>query len=123
MRKLCDFKDGLTAEIIALAQEHTQIGSLLSKMKSEQTRDVYVEQLCPLEVPLRRIKLKVFGHAGVGKTRLICALQSGSMIGSIIGAVQRRFSDNPSPSSSSSTTSSPSQGYPTHYAVREINHY
>lgn len=69
---------------------------------------MYVEQLCPLEVPLRRIKLKVFGHAGAGKTRLICALQSGSMIGSLIGAVQRRFSDNPSPSSS--TTSSPSQG-------------
>uniref|UniRef100_A0A0N5D537 Non-specific serine/threonine protein kinase n=1 Tax=Thelazia callipaeda TaxID=103827 RepID=A0A0N5D537_THECL len=101
-------KDGLTAEIIALAQENTQIGTLLAKMKSEQTRDAYMEQLCSLEMPLRRIKLKVFGHAGVGKTRLICALQSGSMIGSIIGAVQRRFSDNPSPSSST-TTSSPSQ--------------
>uniref|UniRef100_A0A183TYJ6 Death domain-containing protein n=1 Tax=Toxocara canis TaxID=6265 RepID=A0A183TYJ6_TOXCA len=90
-----------------LAQEHTQIGSLLAKMKSDQTREVYIEQLCPLEVPLRRIKLKLFGHTGVGKTRLICALQSGSMIGSLIGAVSRRFSDNPSPSSS--TTSSPSR--------------
>ncbi|VDO44619.1 unnamed protein product [Brugia timori] len=101
-------KDGLTAEIIALAQEHTQIGTLLAKMKLDQTRDAYVEQLCPLEMPLRRIKLKVFGHAGVGKTRLICSLQSGSVIGSIIGAVQRRFSDNPSPSSST-TASNPSQ--------------
>ncbi|EJD74145.1 CAMK/DAPK/DAPK protein kinase, variant [Loa loa] len=101
-------KDGLTAEIIALAQEHTQIGTLLAKMKLDQTRDTYVEQLCPLEMPLRRIKLKVFGHCGVGKTRLICSLQCGSMIGSIIGAVQRRFSDNPSPSSST-TTSNPSQ--------------
>uniref|UniRef100_F1KRA1 Death-associated protein kinase dapk-1 n=1 Tax=Ascaris suum TaxID=6253 RepID=F1KRA1_ASCSU len=100
-------KDGLTAEIIALAQEHTQIGSLLAKMKSDQTREMYIEQLCPLDVPLRRIKLKVFGHTGVGKTRLICALQSGSVIGSLIGAVSRRFSDNPSPSSS--TTSSPSR--------------
>ncbi|VDK79575.1 unnamed protein product [Litomosoides sigmodontis] len=101
-------KDGLTAEIVALAQEHTQIGTLLAKMKLDQARDAYVEQLCPLEIPLRRIKLKVFGHAGVGKTRLICSLQSGSMIGSIIGAVQRRFSDNPSPSSSM-TASNPSQ--------------
>lgn len=72
---------------------------------------MYIEQLCPLDVPLRRIKLKVFGHTGVGKTRLICALQSGSVIGSLIGAVSRRFSDNPSPSSS--TTSSPSRGMPT----------
>ncbi|VDO44151.1 unnamed protein product, partial [Onchocerca flexuosa] len=77
-------------------------------MKLDQTRDAYVEQLCPLEIPLRRIKLKIFGHTGVGKTRLICSLQSGSMIGSIIDAVQRRFSDNPSPSSST-TASNPSQ--------------
>lgn len=69
-----------------------------------------MEQLCSLEMPLRRIKLKIFGHSGVGKTRLICSLQSGSVIGSIIDAVQRRFSDNPSPSSST-TTSNPSQGY------------
>ncbi|CAJ0923262.1 unnamed protein product, partial [Mesorhabditis belari] len=87
-------KDGLTAEIIALAQEHTHVGSLLGKMKNEATRELYVEQLCSLDVPLRRIKLKMFGHSTSGKTRLVQALASTRGIGSFIDAVSRRFSDN-----------------------------
>ncbi|MFH4976223.1 hypothetical protein AB6A40_002932 [Gnathostoma spinigerum] len=97
-------KDGLTAEIIALAQEHSRIGALLSKMRVDQTREAYIEQLSPMETPLRRIKLKMFGHSAVGKTRLLSALQSGSVIGSLIGAVSRRFSENQSPSSSSNSS-------------------
>uniref|UniRef100_A0A0N5A9F4 Non-specific serine/threonine protein kinase n=1 Tax=Syphacia muris TaxID=451379 RepID=A0A0N5A9F4_9BILA len=100
-------KDGLTAEIIALAQEHTNIGNLLAKMKTN--KDLYVEQLCPLESLLKRIKLKVFGHSGTGKSRLVCSLQSNSVIGTLIGAVSRRFSDNPSPSSSTASSSKGNQ--------------
>uniref|UniRef100_A0A914CMF3 Non-specific serine/threonine protein kinase n=1 Tax=Acrobeloides nanus TaxID=290746 RepID=A0A914CMF3_9BILA len=103
-------KDGFTAEIIALAQENAQIGSLLSKMKSDQTRDLYIEQLCPLDSPLRRIKLKLFGHSETGKTRLIHALQATGMIGSIIDAVSRRFSDNSQTIANSSVSSISDEG-------------
>ncbi|CAJ0572380.1 unnamed protein product, partial [Mesorhabditis spiculigera] len=89
-------KDGLSAEIIALAQEHTHVGSLLAKMKNDNVRELYVEQLCSLDVPLRRIKLKLFGHSTSGKTRLVQALASTRGIGSFIDAVSRRFSDNAS---------------------------
>ncbi|TKR62381.1 hypothetical protein L596_026356 [Steinernema carpocapsae] len=105
-------KDSLTAELVALSKEHVSVAALLAKMKSETVRDAFMEQLIVLDVPLRRIKLKLFGHSGNGKTRLVQGLQSGDrsgMIGSIIGAVSRRFSDNPHSPSSSSTTSTPSK--------------
>jgi hypothetical protein len=37
-------------------------------------------------------------------------MQSGGMIGSILGAVSRRFSENPSPASSMSGSVSPMKG-------------
>uniref|UniRef100_A0A914VG62 Death domain-containing protein n=1 Tax=Plectus sambesii TaxID=2011161 RepID=A0A914VG62_9BILA len=89
-------KDGLTAEIMALAQENTQVGTLLAKLKSESTKDLYVEQLCAMEAPLRRIKLKLFGHSMSGKTRLTQTLQTG-VIGTFLGAVSRRFSETATP--------------------------
>ncbi|CAI4229948.1 unnamed protein product [Auanema sp. JU1783] len=94
-------KDGLTAEIIALAQEHMHVSSLLAKLKSDQVRENFIEQLYPLDSPLRRIKLKLFGHSLSGKTRLIQSLQSTRGIGStILNAVSRRISDHYSPSNS-----------------------
>lgn len=71
--------------------------------------------MCPLNTPLKRIKLKLFGHSNVGKSTLVHALQqtflpnfnyngSASMINSssvaikpinsIVDAVSRRLSDN-----------------------------
>ena len=54
----------MTAEIVALAQEQKQIATLLAKVKPEKARAKFVEQLVAMECPLRRIKLKVFGHSG-----------------------------------------------------------
>ncbi|ETN85522.1 death domain protein [Necator americanus] len=92
-------KDGLTAEILALASENTHVASLLSKMKTDSVREAYIDQLCPMNVPLRRIKLKLFGHSQTGKSRLIQSLHSTRGItSSIIDAVSRRISDHYSPS-------------------------
>jgi hypothetical protein len=54
----------MTAEIVALAQEQKQIATMLSKVKSEKAKAKFVDQLASMECPLRRIKLKVFGHSG-----------------------------------------------------------
>jgi hypothetical protein len=54
----------MTAEIVALAQEQKPIASLLAKVKSEKARALFVDQLATMDGPLRRIKLKVFGHSG-----------------------------------------------------------
>uniref|UniRef100_A0A7I4Y1A2 Non-specific serine/threonine protein kinase n=1 Tax=Haemonchus contortus TaxID=6289 RepID=A0A7I4Y1A2_HAECO len=96
-------KDGLTAEILALASEHTHVASLLSKIKQDNVRENYIDQLCPLHAPLRRIKLKLFGHSQTGKSRLVQSLHSTRGITStIIDAVSRRISDHYSPSNTMS---------------------
>jgi death-associated protein kinase len=87
-------KDGLTPEIVAITKEQPLIAQLLAKIKNESARTDYVNQLCPAETPLRRIKLKIFGNSQSGKTRLIQSLQGTGMIGNLINAVSRRFSDN-----------------------------
>uniref|UniRef100_A0A914H7B7 Non-specific serine/threonine protein kinase n=1 Tax=Globodera rostochiensis TaxID=31243 RepID=A0A914H7B7_GLORO len=94
--------DGMTAEIMALAQEQKQIATLLAKVRPEKARIKLVKQLSTMEGPLRRIKLKVFGHPGAGKTRLVQALQrsSASSLNSLMESVSRRFSDNLFPANS-----------------------
>ncbi|KAL3109084.1 hypothetical protein niasHT_012646 [Heterodera trifolii] len=102
--------DGMTAEIMALAQEQKQIATLLAKVRPEKARTKFVKQLSTVEGPLKRIKLKVFGHPGAGKTRLVNALQrsSASSLNSLMESVTRRFSDNLFPANSSSVVVSSS---------------
>uniref|UniRef100_A0A914M180 Non-specific serine/threonine protein kinase n=2 Tax=Meloidogyne incognita group TaxID=654580 RepID=A0A914M180_MELIC len=103
--------DGMTAEIVALAQEHKHIAVLLGKVKQEKEKQKFVEQLTTLDIPLNRIKLKVFGSQGAGKTRLIQALQrpsSASSLNSLVESVSRRFSGSLFLSSSTTQTGPPS---------------
>jgi death-associated protein kinase len=69
-------KDGVTAEIMALAQGHSDVAELLTKLKPER-REVFMRQLVPTNTPLSRIKVKLFGHSGVGKTTMIDSLKCG----------------------------------------------
>ena len=41
----------------------------------EDLRESYIRQLIPTSIALAKIKLKIFGHSGVGKTALISSLQ------------------------------------------------
>lgn len=70
-------KDGIPAEITALAQGHSHIGDLLNRLRNEQLKDEYIAQMIPGSQPLSRIKLKVFGHSGVGKSTLLESLKCG----------------------------------------------
>ncbi|KAK2175663.1 hypothetical protein NP493_714g01011 [Ridgeia piscesae] len=69
-------KDGMSAEIMALAQGHNETAELLAKLKPEK-RESCIKQLLPTNQPLSRIKLKLFGSNGVGKTTLIDSLKCG----------------------------------------------
>lgn len=62
---------------------------------------MFIEQLIPTSDHLRRIKIKVFGSSGVGKSSLI-----GSMNCSYINSFFRRLSVK----SSSKTTVKPQKG-------------
>ncbi|CAD6186231.1 unnamed protein product [Caenorhabditis auriculariae] len=93
-------KEGMTAELIAVAQEHSAVAAFLVKMKDNESRETFIQQLYPLDVPLKRIKLKLFGHSMSGKTRLVQALHSTRGISSFIESVSRRISDHYSPSNS-----------------------
>ncbi|XP_013389888.1 death-associated protein kinase 1 isoform X2 [Lingula anatina] len=73
-------KDGVIAEILALAQGHSEIADLLIRMKPDR-RVNFINQLVPTRHPLKRIKLKVFGSSGVGKTTLISSLKCGYITG------------------------------------------
>ncbi|XP_067131292.1 death-associated protein kinase 1-like isoform X1 [Centruroides vittatus] len=70
-------RDGIPAEITALAQGYSDIGDLLNRLRNEQLREEYISQLIPTSQPLSRIKLKVFGQSGVGKTVILESLKCG----------------------------------------------
>ncbi|KAI6178368.1 CAMK/DAPK/DAPK protein kinase, variant [Aphelenchoides besseyi] len=88
--------NGQTAEMIAIQNDQQTVADLLSKLKTDHVRESAMAELCPQDAPLRRIKLKLFGHSEVGKSRLVQSLQSGVMnkFTASLEAVSRRFSDN-----------------------------
>ncbi len=43
--------------------------------------DDYIDQLIPSASPINKLKLKVFGNSGVGKTSLIESLRAGYFSG------------------------------------------
>ncbi|XP_053209644.1 death-associated protein kinase 1-like isoform X2 [Panonychus citri] len=70
-------RDGITAEISALAQGFKDIAELLVSIKNETLRAEYINSLIPSGEPLTRVKLKLLGHSGVGKTTLVESLKCG----------------------------------------------
>ena len=40
-------------------------------------REEYINQLIPTASPISRVKLKLFGHSGVGKTTLVESMKTG----------------------------------------------
>ncbi|OQR70842.1 death-associated protein kinase 1-like [Tropilaelaps mercedesae] len=70
-------RDGVPAEIIALAQGHTHIGELLARLKNDALRQDFVEQIKINGQQLARIKVKLLGPSGVGKSALVDSLKCG----------------------------------------------
>ncbi|XP_037536775.1 death-associated protein kinase 1 [Nematolebias whitei] len=69
--------DGKTAEDLASADQHEHIGTLLGKLKKDNHKLSYIQQLRPSQTIQPRIKLKLFGHSGTGKSTLLESLKCG----------------------------------------------
>lgn len=69
-------KDGITPEVMAIAQGQNEAADLLGRLRPDR-QEACILQLMPNQTPLNRIKVKVFGSSGVGKTTLIDSLKCG----------------------------------------------
>ncbi|KAF7687438.1 death-associated protein kinase 1 [Silurus meridionalis] len=69
--------DGKTAEELAIAEQQEHIALLLARLKKDNHKGSYIQQLRPTQTPQPRIKLKLFGHSGSGKSTLLESLKCG----------------------------------------------
>ncbi|KAM8866423.1 death-associated protein kinase 1 isoform 1-T2 [Synchiropus picturatus] len=69
--------DGKTAEDLASSEQHENIVVLLGKLKKDNHKLSYIQQLRPTQTVQPRIKLKLFGHSGAGKSTLLESLKCG----------------------------------------------
>ncbi|XP_061528302.1 death-associated protein kinase 1 isoform X3 [Phycodurus eques] len=69
--------DGKTAEDLASAEQHDSIVALLGKLKKDNHKLAFIQQLRPTQMLQPRIKLKLFGHQGAGKSTLLESLRCG----------------------------------------------
>uniref|UniRef100_A0A8D2PLC6 non-specific serine/threonine protein kinase n=1 Tax=Zosterops lateralis melanops TaxID=1220523 RepID=A0A8D2PLC6_ZOSLA len=69
--------DGKTAEDLARAEQHEHVASLLARLKKDAHRGIFIQQLRHTQNPQPRIKLKLFGYSGTGKTTLVESLKCG----------------------------------------------
>ncbi|TNN48699.1 Death-associated protein kinase 1 [Liparis tanakae] len=73
--------DGKTAEDLAHSEQHELIISLLGKLKKDTHKLSFIQQLRPTQSAQPRIKLKLFGHSGAGKSSLLESLKCGILRG------------------------------------------
>ncbi|XP_052411665.1 death-associated protein kinase 1 isoform X2 [Carassius gibelio] len=69
--------DGKTAEDLAIAEQQEHVAVLLAKLKKDNHKSIYIQQLRPTQTLQPRIKLKLFGHSGAGKSTLVESLKCG----------------------------------------------
>ncbi|KAK8380309.1 hypothetical protein O3P69_016726 [Scylla paramamosain] len=70
-------REGILAEVSAMAQGYDDIADLLNRLRGEQQREEYIQQLIPSPASIPRIKVKFLGHSGSGKTALVDTLKTG----------------------------------------------
>ncbi|KAK2911778.1 hypothetical protein Q8A67_003911 [Cirrhinus molitorella] len=69
--------DGKTAEDLAIAEQQEHVAVLLAKLKKDNHKSIYIQQLRPTQTLQPRVKLKLFGHSGAGKSTLVESLKCG----------------------------------------------
>ncbi|XP_051972095.1 death-associated protein kinase 1-like isoform X3 [Xyrauchen texanus] len=69
--------DGKTAEDLANTEQQEHVAVLLAKLKKDNYKAIYIQQLRPTQTLQHRIKLKLFGHSGSGKSTLVESLKCG----------------------------------------------
>ncbi|XP_069332396.1 death-associated protein kinase 1 isoform X3 [Eulemur rufifrons] len=69
--------DGKTPEDLAKSEQHEHVAGLLARLRKDAHRGLFIQQLRPTQNLQPRIKLKLFGHSGAGKTTLVESLKCG----------------------------------------------
>uniref|UniRef100_A0A5F9CSZ1 Death-associated protein kinase 1 n=1 Tax=Oryctolagus cuniculus TaxID=9986 RepID=A0A5F9CSZ1_RABIT len=69
--------DAKTAEDLARSEQHAHVAGLLARLRKDTHRGLFIQQLRPTQNLQPRIKLKLFGHSGAGKTTLVESLKCG----------------------------------------------
>lgn len=71
--------DSMVPQICAIAQSHNDIADLLTRLlNGRQKVEEYIGQLSQIGMPpLSRLKLRIFGHCGSGKSTLIESMKCG----------------------------------------------
>ncbi|XP_063956306.1 death-associated protein kinase 1-like isoform X1 [Lytechinus pictus] len=95
-------QDGLTASQLASLEGHEDVADVLTQLEGDKSKELFINQLNSTSGPLHRIRIKVLGHSGVGKTTLIDSLKCGYFRG-----LFRRSRSNISLIGSSNGRSSP----------------
>ncbi|XP_030629259.1 death-associated protein kinase 1 isoform X2 [Chanos chanos] len=85
--------DGKTAEDLATAEQQEHVALLLARLKKDNYRSGYIQQLRPTQSVQPRIKLKLFGHSGTGKSTLLESLKCG-ILRSFFRRRRPRFTNN-----------------------------
>ncbi|KPM03269.1 ankyrin repeat domain containing protein 9 [Sarcoptes scabiei] len=71
-------QDSIIPQICAIAQSHNDVADLLTRLRNERQKEEFIGQLMPInDQRLNRIKLKIFGHCGSGKSTLIESMKCG----------------------------------------------
>ncbi|XP_071952738.1 death-associated protein kinase 1-like [Antedon mediterranea] len=73
--------DGLTAAQIANIEGHNELIEMFNQLQGSRTRELFIHQMHTVTAPLNRIKLRFFGHSGVGKSTMIDSLKCGMLKG------------------------------------------
>ncbi|KAK9408253.1 death-associated protein kinase 1 [Crotalus adamanteus] len=69
--------DGKSAEDLARSEQHDHVASLLTRLKKDTHRALFIQHLKPTHNLQPRIKIKLFGHSSSGKTTLVESLKCG----------------------------------------------
>ncbi|KAB7507730.1 Death-associated protein kinase dapk-1, partial [Armadillidium nasatum] len=96
-------RDGILAEVSAMAQGYEDIAELLNRLRNEQQKEEYIQQLIPTGAYLPRIKVKLLGHSGAGKSALADSLKAGYFT-----SLFRRSKSVPAPSVNTTNSSNTS---------------
>ncbi|XP_064883007.1 death-associated protein kinase 1 [Oncorhynchus nerka] len=73
--------DGKTAEDLAVQEQQEHVAVLLVKLKKNNHKGSYIQALRPTSTPQPRVKLKLLGHCGCGKSSLLESLKCGILRG------------------------------------------
>ncbi|KAM9463317.1 LOW QUALITY PROTEIN: death-associated protein kinase 1 [Salvelinus alpinus] len=73
--------DGKTAEDLAVQEQQEHVAVLLGKLKKNNHKGSYIQALRPTSTPQPRVKLKLLGHCGSGKSSLLESLKCGILRG------------------------------------------